>query len=330
VNIPLLSVIIVNWNGKSFLKECLDSLAAQTFSDFETVVVDNGSTDGSAGYIRENYAWVRLVELPENAGFAAGNNCGLTECSGVYIVTLNNDTRVETGFLQELVKAAEADPGIGMVAAKMLNFHETCRIDSVGIRATTTGLGMNRGVGEPDMGQYDTPEEVFGACAGAALYRRAMLDEVGFFDPVFFAYYEDLDLAWRGRFAGWRCVTAPGAVAFHVHSATSGRMTPFTVYHVQRNKWYTIVKNWPVGLLFKSFPRIIFYDLGSIVLAALRGRLWAAMRARLQLLRDLPMLLGKRQEIKTFRKVKASDVERFLEHGGSPLRIFKRKMGSGV
>lgn len=327
---PMISVIILNWNGKSYLKECLDSLAAQTFRDFETVLVDNGSTDGSAGYIREHFPWVRLVELPENAGFAAGNNCGLTVCRGSYIVTLNNDTRVEAGFLAELVKAAAADPRIGLVAAKMLNFHEICRIDSIGIRATTSGLGMNRGVGETDMGQYDTPCEVFGACAGAALYRRAMLDEVGFFDPAFFAYYEDIDLAWRGRLAGWRCVTAPGAVAFHVHSATGGRMTPFTVYHVQRNKWYTIVKNWPWRLLLEHFPGIVCNDLGSLLLAALRGRLGAATRARLHLLRDLPLLLRKRRDTQALCKAGLSEVERFLEHGPSPFRTFLRKMGSGV
>jgi hypothetical protein len=217
-----------------------------------------------------------------------------------------------------------------MVAAKMLNFFEPGRIDSMGIRATTAGLGVNRGVGERDLGQYDSPAEVFGPCAGAALYRREMLDAVGFFDPSFFAYYEDLDLAWRGRLAGWKCVTAPGAVVYHLHSATSGRMSPFTVYHVHRNKWYTIVKNWPGGLLLRHLPRIICYDLGAMLLAALRGRLRAALRARLHLLRDLPALLCKRRETKALARARVSDVERFLERGGSPLKTFRRKLGSGV
>ena len=324
------SVIILNWNGRKFLKECLDSLAAQTYRDFETVLVDNGSTDGSEEYVREQYPWVRLVALPENTGFAGGNNRGLAECRGRYIVTLNNDTRTEPEFLSELLKGAEADPQAGMVAAKMLNFHETGRIDSIGIRATTAGLAMNRGVGEADLGQFDSPVELFGACAGAALYRRAMLDEVGFFDMDYFAYYEDLDLAWRCRLSGWRAVTAPRAVVYHIHSATSGRMSAFTVYQVQRNKWYTIVKNWPGRLLLEHFPRIICYDLGAMALAALRGRLGAALRARLHVLRDLPQLLRKRREIKSLRKVRVYDMERFLERGGSPWQTFKRKMGSGV
>jgi GT2 family glycosyltransferase len=328
--LPLVSLIILNWNGKGFLKECLDSLSKQLYRGFETILVDNGSTDGSAVYVHEYYPWVNLVELPENIGFSGGNNRGLAECRGDYIVTLNNDTKVETEFIAELVKMAEADSTIGMVAAKMLNFYETDRIDSVGIRVTTAGLGVNRGVGEKDEGQYDISGEVFGACAGAALYRRAMLDEVDFFDPTFFAYYEDVDLAWRGRLAGWRCVTAPGAVVYHAHSATSGRMSPFTVYQVQRNKWYTILKNWPGRLLLKHCPQIIWYDLGAMVLAALRGRLRAALWARLHVLRDLPLLLRKRREIQALRKVRVFEVERSLEHGGSPLQTFKRKMGSGV
>lgn len=324
------SIIILNWNGKQLLQECLDSLAAQTCRDFETILVDNGSTDGSTAYVREHYPWVRLVTLPENTGFSGGNNRGLAECHGDYIVTLNNDTKVDPGFLAELLRSAEADPRVGMVAAKILNFFETGRIDSVGIRATTAGLGVNRGVGEADRGQYDTSDEVFGPCAGAALYRRAMLDEVGFFDTAFFAYYEDTDLAWRAQLAGWRCVTAPGAVVYHVHSATSGRMSPFTVYQVQRNKWYTIVKNWPGRLILKHITQIICYDLGALVLVALRGRLGGALRARLHVLRDLPLLLRKRREIQALCKVTVSDVERLLEPSGSSLQTFKRKMGSGV
>lgn len=327
---PRASVIILNWNGKTFLQECLDSLVAQTFRDFETILVDNGSTDGSAAYIREHYQWVRLVALPENTGFSGGNIRGLAECEGEFIITLNNDTKVESEFLAAMVRAAESAPTIGMVAAKMLNFYETGRIDSVGIRITTAGLGVNRGVGETDKGQYDTPGEVFGACAGAALYQRAMLDEVGFFDAAFFAYYEDTDLAWRARLAGWRCVTAPGAVVYHVHSATGGRMSPFTVYQVQRNKWYTIIKNWPGQLILKHVLQIICYDLGAMVLAALRGRLGPALRARLHVLRDLRLLLRKRREIKVHRKVAVPEVECFLEPGGSPVQTFRRKMGSGV
>lgn len=324
------SVIIPTWNGRQFLQNCLDSLLRQTYQDFETILVDNGSSDGTAPYVREHYPWVKLVVLTENIGFSGGNNRGLQECSGEHIVTLNNDTRTAPDFLAELVKAVEADTTIGMVAAKMLNFHQKGRIDSIGINATTSGMGQNIGVGEQDTEQHDTPVEPFGACAGAALYRRKMLDETGFFDEDFFAYYEDLDLAWRGRLSGWRAVKAPGAVVQHIHSATGGRMSTFTVYHVHRNKWYVLLKNWPMPLILKHLHRIILQDLGSLILATLRGRLAAALRARLRVLGDLPAIHRKRQAVQSLRKVPVSEIERLLTSGSSMLQVFVRKMGSGV
>ncbi|BCS54874.1 glycosyltransferase family 2 protein [Geobacter sp. SVR] len=328
---PLVSVIILNWNGRAYLKECLDSLAAQTFRDFETILVDNGSKDESAGYVRNTYPWVRLVELTENTGFAAGNNRGLAEAHGVqHIVTLNNDTKIVPEFLAELVRAVNADSGIGMVAAKMLNFFQQGRIDSVGVRPTKAGLGENIGVGKTDEGQFDKPEEVFGPCAGAALYRRKMLEDVGFFDADFFAYYEDLDLAWRGRLAGWKAVTAPRAVAYHVHSATGGRMSPFTVYQVQRNKWYVLLKNWPAILLLRHLARILGYDAAALFLALLRGRFVQALRARLCVLRDFPVLMRKRREVARLRRLNDDQTARLLVSGNSALRTFIRKMGSGI
>jgi GT2 family glycosyltransferase len=323
---PRVSVIILTWNGRKFLQDCLDSLAIQTCRDFETIVVDNGSTDGSTAYVREHYPWVRLVTLPENTGFSGGNNRGLAECRGDYIVTLNNDTKVDPGFLAELLRSAEADPLVGMVAAKMLNFYEKGRIDSVGVRISPNGMGQNIGVGEQDCGQYDVASDVFGPCAGAALYRRSMLEEVGFFDPAFFAYYEDLDLAWRGRLAGWRVVTAPEAVVYHVHSATSGKMSPFTVYQVQRNKWYVLLKNWPASLLLKRSPLIVIFDLAALVLAVLRGRGRAAFKARLDVLKALPKLLHERNSVQRLRKISDADVERLFTCGEGAIGTFRRKM----
>ncbi|WP_246125930.1 glycosyltransferase family 2 protein [Geobacter argillaceus] len=319
-------MIILNWNGRQYLDDCLGSLADQTFRDFETILVDNGSTDGSAAYVRERFPWVRLVELPENVGFTGGNDQGLRAAAGEFIVTLNNDTKADPGFLEELLRPALADPRIGMVAAKMLNFYDPGRIDSVGVKVAGNGLGYNIGVGEEDGGQYDEPAEVFGPCAGAALYRRVMLDQVGFFDPEFFAYYEDLDLAWRGRLAGWRCVTAPGAVVYHVHSATSGKMSPFTVYQVQRNKWFTLIKNWPASLILRQLPWIISFDLGALVLALLRGRGWSALRARADVLRSLPRLLARRRAVQAGRRLTTAEIARFLVPADRALSTFARKV----
>ncbi len=322
----IVSVIILNWNGKRFLKDCLASLASQSVRDFETILVDNGSNDGTAEFVREKYPWVKLVLLPGNTGFAEGNNRGFAEAEGEFIVTLNNDTKLEPGFLAALVASAEADPTIGMVAAKMLNFYEKGRIDSVGVGIAPNGMGQNIGVGKQDCGQYDAASAVFGPCAGGALYRRSMLEKIGFFDPAFFAYYEDLDLAWRGRLAGWSAVTAPKAVVYHVHSATSGKMSPFTVYQVQRNKWYVLLKNWPVSLLLKHGPLIVVYDMAALLLAVLRGRGLAAFRARLDVLKALPRLLHERNRLQRRRKISDTDVERLFTRGEGAFSIFCRKM----
>lgn len=323
---PLVSVIILTWNGRCFLADCLGSLAGQTLRDFEVILVDNGSIDGSAAYVREVYPWVRLVELSENVGFAGGNNRGLKMAEGEFIVTLNNDTKADPRFLEELIQPALQDPGVGMVAAKMLNYFEPGRIDSVGVKAADNGMGYNIGVGERDLGQYDAPAEVFGPCAGAALYRRAMVDQVGFFDQEFFAYYEDLDLAWRGRLAGWRCVAAPRAVVLHVHSATSGKMSPFTIYQVQRNKWFTIVKNWPLPLVLRRLPLILFFDLGALLLALLRGRGWAALRARGDVLRSMPGLLARRRVVQAGCRLTMAEVARLMAPPDRVLSTFARKV----
>jgi GT2 family glycosyltransferase len=323
----LISVIVLNWNGRKFLPECLDSLAAQTLRDFEVVLIDNGSSDGSPEFIRDHYPWVKLVALPENVGFAAGNNRGLEAATGEFLVALNNDTRVEPGFLAELLAVAQAFPKAGMVAAKMLNYFEPGRIDAVALKIGVNGLGYNIGYGEQDAGQYDGNVKAFGPCGGAALYRRSMIDQVGFFDPDFFAYYEDFDLAWRGRLAGWDCACAPRAVVYHVHSATSGEWSPFKVYQTHRNKWFVIVKNWPGALIFRRIPGLLFADAASLALACLRGRGSAALRARLDFLRQLPSLLRKRSQVQGARLLTDRQVQELFSPHEHPLRTLRRKLG---
>lgn len=321
------SVIILNWNGLKFLPECLDSLAAQSFHDFEVVLVDNGSQDGSVEFLRERYPWVKLLALQENTGFAEGNNRGLAAATGEFIVALNNDTRVEPEFLEELVSVAASHPKAGMVAAKMLNYYEPGRIDAVALKIGVNGLGYNIGVGELDARQYDTGVRPFGPCGGAALYRRAMLEQVGFFDADFFAYYEDFDLAWRGRLAGWDCASAPRAVVYHVHSATSGEYSGFKVYQTHRNKWHVIAKNWPGALIRRHLASLLFADLASLALACVRGRGRAALKARFDFLRNLSGLLAKRKKVQARRTASDREVEALFSQHEHPLRTLKRKLG---
>jgi GT2 family glycosyltransferase len=275
-------------------------------------------------YVREEFPWVNTLALSENIGFAAGNNLGFHHCSGEYIVALNNDTKFDPHFLSSLVAVADAEPRSGMVAARMLNFYDPDRIDSIGIAAARNGMGFSRGLGKL-AGEWQPDRYLFGPCGGAALYRRAMLDDVGFFDEDFFAYYEDLDLAWRGRLAGWDCAVADATV-WHIHSATSGIGSAFTTEQLHRNKWHVIIKNWPFILLVRYLPLIFLYDLGALFLACLNGRALPAVRARWKVVVNLRTLLRKRKMIQNGRKVPVARVGQLLSSVPAPWHTAWRKL----
>lgn len=269
---PKASVLIVNWNGARHLPECLESLAAQHFRDFEVVLVDNGSSDGSVALVRGNYPWVRLVELSANTGFAGGNNAGLPGCRGEYIITLNNDTVVDSGWLTELIRVADAHPRAGMVGCRICRFDDPERLDSLGVRVCRDGnsRGALRGERFADLGMPAVlPVLLPSACA--ALYRKAMLDEVGFFDEDFFAYCEDTDLGLRGRLAGWDAFLATNAIVLHKYSQTGGALSPFKLRLVERNHYWVAIKNFPALWLW-LLPLSTLARLGWQLQALLTGR----------------------------------------------------------
>jgi GT2 family glycosyltransferase len=247
---PLVSVIVVNWNGQRFLRKCLDSLTIQTFTDFEIIVVDNGSQDASVVILETQYQGrVHLVKNDVNEGFAQGNNRGINRARGAYIVTLNIDTIADKNWLRELLVAAENDPTVGMCGSKILLVDKPSSIDSVGVNIYPDGMSRQRGHLEPNDGRYETIEEILLPSACAALYRKVMLDEIGLFDTNFFAYCEDTDLGLRGRLAGWKAVLVPTAVVYHHYSGTAGRQSAFKAYHVERNHFWLALKNMPIGML---------------------------------------------------------------------------------
>jgi GT2 family glycosyltransferase len=246
------SVIVPNWNGREHLPVCLESLEVQRFRDFEVILVDNGSSDGSDELVRNQYPWVTLVELPHNAGFAVANNVGLRHATGVYIVTLNNDTSVDEHWLEKLIAAAESRPGIGMVASRICNHEEPDVVDSLGIRIAADGMsrGAHRGEHFSSL-RLGKVEPILLPSACAALYRKAMLAEIGFFDEDFFAYCEDTDLGLRARLSGWDAVLARDAVIYHKYSMTGGALSPFKLYLVERNHYWVAVKSFPPSLLLR-------------------------------------------------------------------------------
>jgi len=254
------AIIIVNWNGQKYLKDCLESVYKQTYTNFDVYFVDNGSKDDSVTFVEQNFPQAKIIKLNKNTGFAYANNIAINrsfEDKDIsYVLTLNNDTKVDKDFLCNLVFCANTDEHISSVAPKVRFFYEENLIDSIGVVISDDGGGMNRGFKEVDNGQYEEPTEVFGSCAGASLYKREALIDIKykdeFFDNLFFAYYEDLDLDWRLRLRGWKTITCPSALVLHVHSATGISFSPFKSYHVNRNRYFLIIKNFSLKYLIKA------------------------------------------------------------------------------
>jgi len=314
MNTETFSVIVPSWNGVRFLPTCLDSLRAQTYSDLKVIVVDSASTDESVALIRRDYPEVRLIALTENRGFTGAVNAGIARAKGTLVALLNQDAEADPRWLEEMARAAFAHPEAGAIACKIMLFDRRDRFHSAGDNYRLDGIPVNRGVWQKDEGQYDTETEVFGACGGAAAYRRRVLDEIGWFDESFFMYCGDVDLAWRQQLAGWRTVYAPRAVAFHRLSASGGGVT--ASYYTGRNTIYVLVKNMPGALLGKYWRAILAAQLRTSA-DALRAWRGTAARARLrgQLagLLTWPRMLGKRRAIQRSRRVSIAYLESLLE-----------------
>lgn len=322
----LISVIVVNFNGERYLGDCLTSLSVQTFRDFDVIVVDNGSTDGSIDLIRKDFPWVKLIPLNKNTGFAKGNNTGFEASSSKYIATLNNDTIVDKGWLEALYEAAETDRKIGMAASKILLGRNGREIDSSGVLIYPDGMSRQRGRSEIDEGQFDRSEEVLFPSACAALYRREMLNEIGFFDEDFFTYCEDTDLGLRARLAGWKAVLASKAIVRHLYSQTAGKYSELKAYYVERNHLWVLMKDLPAAYILLSPLYTIWryivqiYSLfsrkGSAARFAEGNKKWRLIEVVIKAYRDalvkFPVMLRKRKEIWNFRRLSTKEYRDLL------------------
>jgi GT2 family glycosyltransferase len=252
---PLVSVIVVNWNGEAYLAECIDSLLAQTYPRVEIIVVDNASIDGSVRLLTERYGGkIRLIVKDENRGFTGGNNAGIAVATGAYVLLLNNDAVAHPAWAAAMVREAESEPRVGMCASKIVSYSDPSVIDSAGLLLARDGLGRGRGRLVRDDGQFDRPEDVLIPSGCAGLYRRAMLDEIGVFDEEFFMYCEDVDLGLRGRVAGWRCRYVPDAVVRHRYSQSTGGYSLRKIFLVERNRVWVMLKSFPWVMIALSVP----------------------------------------------------------------------------
>lgn len=283
------SAVVVNLDQRQKLLECVRSLEAalaRVEGDTDITVVDNGSEDGSAQALRAEHPAVRLIETGRNLGFAPAVALGVEATEGEWVLLLNNDATAEPECVAELLRAAEGRARVGSVAAQLRFADGSERINSAGFGVDRLGVAYERLLGEaPDPAERE-PLEVFGASGGAAIFRRAMLEDVGGFDKSFFVYLEDADLAWRAHIAGWTALYAPAALAHHHHSLTTTHGSPFKYYHVGLNRVRILAKNAPTRHLVKYGVPIVLYDLAYCLFALLTDRTLAPFRGRLRGLRE--------------------------------------------
>lgn len=248
------TIIIPNYNGIAYLPVCLDALRRQDCQEFDTIVVDNGSADGSQALLARDYPEVRVIALPGNQGFCGAVNAGISASRTPFVILLNNDTEAASGFVRGLLLCIQKDPRRFSCSAKMLQFYRREQIDDAGNYYSALGWAYARGKDRPRE-DYCREQEIFASCAGAAIYRKDVMDEIGYFDETHFAYLEDLDLGYRARIYGYVNVFAPDAVVYHVGSGTTGsRYNPFKVRYSARNNVYLIYKNMPFLQLLLNLP----------------------------------------------------------------------------
>jgi GT2 family glycosyltransferase len=313
--LPLVSIVIPNWNGIAHLPTCLDALRVQTYPRIEVIVADNASTDGSQALITQHYPEVCLIALPANRGFTGACNAGIDVAKGAAVVLLNNDTEATPTWLEEIIAAFERHPEAGMVASKMLLFDQRDTLHTAGDFYRVNGLPGNRGVWQKDDGSFDAEEYVFSACGGTSAYRRAMLEQIGTLDDDFFFSCEDVDLGWRAQLAGWKAVYAPRAVVYHHLAATGGGTT--ASFYDGRNTLWVIAKNYPGSLLHKHWPKILAAQVNRAwsAIKAWRGQAArATLRGMLAGVATLPRALHKRRAIQGMRTVSDEYLENLLTH----------------
>lgn len=319
---PPLSAIIPTWNALRYLPACLAALRAQLGPDDEIVLVDNGSREDAAGWARRHAPpGVRVVKLPYNRGFAGGTNAGLQAARGNLLLLCNDDALVEPGCVNALCSALLANPAAG-AAAGVLTFSRTpSRVASAGILMQRDGVATDLWMGQEVVLLPPAPREIFGASGGLALLRRALLDDVGLFEPQFFNYLEDVDLAWRAQLRGWRCVVAPAARACHVYSASGGSLKPRLL---ARNRLRVVIRCVPAPLLLDCLVPIVRYDMLAVAYGLLRGQP-AIVAGRIAALHELPALFAQRRAIQTRRTAPLGDLACWLAPAPSPLATLHRR-----
>jgi len=309
------AVVIVNWNSGELLQECLNRLLKQTMLPQHIFVVDNASSDDSAA-CAASLPGINLLQMTSNFGFAAGNNRALAECDTEFIALLNPDAFPEPDWLERLVKAAKEKPECAFFGSRMLAGRDRNRLDGTADVYHISGAHWRRSHGLTAEGRDIEPEEIFAPCAAAALYRRDAFLEAGGFDESYFCYSEDVDLGFRMRLLGHRCLYVPDAVVKHVGSATTGgQHSDFAVYHGHRNLVWTYFKDMPWPLFWLYLPQHFLLNLVSLIWFTLQGQGRVIFKAKWHALKGLPRILRERRKVQVTRRVSAWELRKMMAKG---------------
>jgi hypothetical protein len=307
-------IIVVNWNGKHFLKDCLESILNQSYKNTNIILVDNGSDDGSVEYVSRKFKDIEVIPLKENRGFTGANNIGIESGAGEFVALLNNDAVAHRDWIREAVKCLELHPDAGFCAAKIVDYYRRDILDAAGDIYTGGGVNAKRGLGQ-SVDTYNSPEYVFGACAAAVVYRRRMLQEIGLFDKDFFIMCEDVDLSFRAQLAGYRCIYCPEAVVYHKTHGTIRGIGKVFSYYGQRNLEYVYFKNMPFRLLFSHLPVHLVYNIAVLFYFVFKGQLVSFLKAKIDFLFSLPDVLKKRALIQRSAKIPTRDLGSLITGG---------------
>ncbi len=321
------SIIIVTYNGWAITRDCLKAIDPELTPNIDVLVVDNGSTDGTPDHVRRDFGWADVIETRNNLGFAAGNNIAIRRTSSEFVLLLNSDAIVHPGAVHGLLDTISTGDRVGSAAATMVFRSNPNVVASAGIDVFSNGLALDRDLGRP----LDTVQDgvsIFGVSAGAAIYRRAALEDVGLFPESFFMYLEDVDLAWRLRLRGWESRLSSGAVVEHVYSASSMEGSTFKRRLLARNRIWYMARCLPSWFLRRHGPRIAIYDL-LVATSAVTRRDGASLSGRLSGLAGLRSRLAERREIQDGILADRSVIERWIHNSPSPRELIEQRRLAG-
>jgi len=321
-------VVIVNYNSGTLLHDAITGVHKQTYRSWKLVVVDNASTDGSADHLEEMYPSTQVIRSPLNVGFAAANNLAVTTVPEVsWIALLNPDAVPHPHWLEKMVTAIRAYPEFGSFSSRTLTAHNPDIIDGAGDVYHVSGRYWRRGAGCPDSSKYAVNQEVFSACAAAAMYSAKVWSKVGGMDKDFFCYGEDVDLGFRMQLAGYRCLYIPAAQVAHHGSAITGRHSDFSTYYGHRNLVWTFVKNMPGALFWLFLPLHLLLNLGTVGVFMARGQGRVILRAKWDAIKGLPKVWAMRRQIQARRVASVKDIWRVLDKHVLPSKHGSNRIG---